>query len=54
MLANVVGDPTSATALATRLVESIGTPYEIQGHNVVIGASIGIALSEPGVPGAES
>jgi diguanylate cyclase (GGDEF)-like protein len=43
----------SATSLATRVIESIGLPYEVQGHDIVIGTSIGIVLSEPGVVGAE-
>jgi diguanylate cyclase (GGDEF)-like protein len=42
-----------ATSLATRLVESVGAPYEVQGHSIVIGTSIGIALSEPGVSGVD-
>jgi diguanylate cyclase (GGDEF)-like protein/PAS domain S-box-containing protein len=33
------------SALASRLVEVIGAPYEVQGHQVVIGTSIGISLS---------
>jgi diguanylate cyclase (GGDEF)-like protein len=36
--------PGSASALARRLIEVLGTPYEVSGHQVVIGASIGIAL----------
>ena len=43
------GRPELAAALAARLVESIGAPYDIQGHAVVIGTSIGISVSEPGV-----
>jgi diguanylate cyclase (GGDEF)-like protein len=43
----------SATSLATRLIESITAPYEVQGHEFVVGASIGIALSDLGVAGAE-
>jgi diguanylate cyclase (GGDEF)-like protein len=48
----------SAVSLATRLVETVAVPYEVHGHNIVIGTSIGIALSEPGseavrVTGAE-
>ena len=34
-----------------RVIESIGLPYEVQGHDIVIGTSIGIVLSEPGVVG---
>ncbi len=34
-----------ATALAHRLIEAIGTPYELEGHPVVIGISVGIAVA---------
>jgi diguanylate cyclase (GGDEF)-like protein len=34
-----------ATALAHRLVEAVGTPYELEGHPVVIGISMGIAIA---------
>ena len=53
VLARSDGGPAQAASLATRLVESIGAPYELIGRNIVIGTSIGIALSEPGVAGAE-
>jgi predicted signal transduction protein with EAL and GGDEF domain len=33
------------SSLASRLVEVIGAPYDIDGHQVVVGASIGISLS---------
>jgi diguanylate cyclase (GGDEF)-like protein/PAS domain S-box-containing protein len=33
------------TALAERLIEAVGSPYDIEGHLVVVGASIGIALA---------
>jgi diguanylate cyclase (GGDEF)-like protein len=33
-----------AAALATRIVESIGAPYEIDGERVVVGASVGVAV----------
>lgn len=32
-------------ALASRLVEVVGAPYEIEGHQIVIGLSIGIAIA---------
>jgi diguanylate cyclase (GGDEF)-like protein/PAS domain S-box-containing protein len=38
-------DSPGATALAARLVEKIGAPYEIQGHQIIIGTSIGISLA---------
>ncbi len=34
-----------AIALAERLIKAIGAPYEIEGHQIVIGISIGIALA---------
>ncbi|MGB0084705.1 MAG: EAL domain-containing protein [Rhodomicrobiaceae bacterium] len=33
------------TALAARLIEVVGSPYELDGHQVVIGISIGIAIA---------
>jgi diguanylate cyclase (GGDEF)-like protein len=36
---------TEASALAHRLIDAIGTPYEIEGHPVVIGISMGIAIA---------
>ncbi len=37
--------PEDAMLLARRLLEAIGDPYLLDGHSVVIGASIGIAMS---------
>jgi diguanylate cyclase (GGDEF)-like protein/PAS domain S-box-containing protein len=37
--------PAEATALATRLIEAISAPYELDGHQVVVGMSIGIAVA---------
>jgi diguanylate cyclase (GGDEF)-like protein len=34
----------NAALLAERIVEQIAKPYEIQGNNVVIGASVGVAI----------
>ena len=36
--------PEDATAMAERLIERLSAPYLIEGHQVVIGASIGIAM----------
>ena len=42
----VSGDqPEGATALAARLIKDIGEAFDIQGHQVVIGTSIGIAVA---------
>jgi diguanylate cyclase (GGDEF)-like protein/PAS domain S-box-containing protein len=40
-----VGSPTEANILATTLIEVVSRPYEVQGHEFVVGASIGIALA---------
>jgi diguanylate cyclase (GGDEF)-like protein/PAS domain S-box-containing protein len=37
--------PRDAALLASRLLDSVGAPYELEGHQVVIGLSIGIALA---------
>src|SRR4029077_18695758 len=37
--------PEGAAVLARRIVEDLSNPYEIDGHQVVIGASVGIAVS---------
>ncbi len=39
------GQPDEATALAARLIETIQSPFSIDGQNLVVGASIGIALA---------
>jgi diguanylate cyclase (GGDEF)-like protein len=36
--------PTDAEALATRIINAVGKPYTIDDHQVMIGASIGIAI----------
>jgi diguanylate cyclase (GGDEF)-like protein len=44
----LIGDVTKATAVtafAARVVETIGAPFDLDGHQVVVGASIGIALA---------
>jgi diguanylate cyclase (GGDEF)-like protein len=40
-----IESPTDATELASRLIEVIEVPFEIDGHQIVIGASIGIAFA---------
>jgi diguanylate cyclase (GGDEF)-like protein/PAS domain S-box-containing protein len=38
-------DPTAVSALASHVVELLAAPYEINGHHLVIGVSIGISLA---------
>ena len=40
-----IGGPNGASALASRLTEVLAAPYEVEGHAVVTGACIGIALA---------
>ncbi len=40
-----VAQPDAATALARRLIAELAEPYVIEGHQVVVGASVGIALA---------
>ena len=37
--------PNDATALAARVIEAVGAPYDLDGHQIVVGMSIGIAVS---------
>jgi diguanylate cyclase (GGDEF)-like protein len=39
-----IADPTDATCLAQRVIKLMSEPYDIDGHQAVIGASIGIAV----------
>lgn len=40
-----IAQPTDITALAARMIECISAPYVIEGHHLVIGLSIGIAVA---------
>jgi diguanylate cyclase (GGDEF)-like protein len=40
-----IDKPERAGALSRRLIEAIGEPFELDGHQVVIGASVGIAFA---------
>jgi diguanylate cyclase (GGDEF)-like protein len=40
----VLNQPTDATHLAMRLIETIGEPFDVGGQQVVIGTSVGIAI----------
>ena len=38
-------DPSAVAALASHIVEKIGEPYDIAGHQLIVGVSIGISLA---------
>jgi len=40
-----IGSPNEASTLADALIAVVSEPYEVQGHEFVVGASIGIALA---------
>ncbi|WP_296763212.1 EAL domain-containing protein [Sediminimonas sp.] len=40
-----VKDPSDITALASRLIEVVSAPYEIDGRQVIVGVSIGVAVA---------
>jgi diguanylate cyclase (GGDEF)-like protein len=40
-----IASPIDATGLAALLIEVLGVPFEIGGHEIVIGASIGVAFA---------
>jgi diguanylate cyclase (GGDEF)-like protein len=44
ILQMAISQPSDATALALRVIDVIGAPYLIDGHQVVIGTSVGIAI----------
>ncbi len=46
--------PGSSIALAQTIIEVIGRPFCIDGHDVTVGASVGIAIAHPGEMDAEN
>jgi diguanylate cyclase (GGDEF)-like protein len=43
-----VSNANDTTVLARRIVQAVSQPYDLEGHRIVIGVSIGIALAQPG------
>lgn len=37
--------PADVTGIAARLIEALGTPFELEGHKVVVASSVGISLA---------
>ena len=48
-----IGGAEDAERLATRLVDLIGRTYVLGGHTINIGASVGVALQTPDLPGRD-
>src|ERR1700723_1793892 len=49
-----VAQPNSSIALAEKIIEIVGQPCSIDGHDVTVGASVGIAVARPGEMNTES
>jgi diguanylate cyclase (GGDEF)-like protein len=45
-------EPQSATTLADRVIDALSEPIEVGGGPVRVGASVGVAVREPGGEGA--
>jgi diguanylate cyclase (GGDEF)-like protein len=45
ILQDTLDKPTDAILLATRLTNAVSAPYQIDGHQVIVGTSIGIAIA---------
>jgi diguanylate cyclase (GGDEF)-like protein len=41
----MLAQPDDATTLAVRLVQTIASPFEINGHQLIVGTSVGIAMA---------
>ncbi|QFU14843.1 putative bifunctional diguanylate cyclase/phosphodiesterase [Microvirga thermotolerans] len=50
VLQTSVHEPHDCAVLAMRIVEALGAPYDIDGQEIVIGTSVGIALAAEGNP----
>lgn len=46
--------PASSTLLAERIIDIVGQPHNIDGHDVSVGASVGITIARPGEMSTES
>jgi diguanylate cyclase (GGDEF)-like protein len=54
ILQTSVPQPASSVALAEKIIELTAAPRSIDGHDVTVGASVGIAFGQPGEIGAEN
>jgi diguanylate cyclase (GGDEF)-like protein/PAS domain S-box-containing protein len=54
ILQSMVSDPAAAGTLAGKVVEALSKPLTVQGHELRVGASVGIAVCAPDTSGAEN
>jgi diguanylate cyclase (GGDEF)-like protein len=45
ILQTTLDETADAASLATRLIESVSAPYQLDGHQLVVGTSVGIAIA---------
>ena len=53
VLAQEIVAPAEATVIAKRILRSLRTPFQVEGNELFIGASVGIALSADGLASAD-
>ncbi len=49
-----VAQPASSIALAEKIIEIVGQPCSVDGHDVTVGASVGVAVAHPGEMNTET
>jgi diguanylate cyclase (GGDEF)-like protein len=49
-----VAQPASSIALAEKIIEIVGQPCNVDGHDVTVGASVGVAVAHPGDTNTET
>src|SRR6202789_1462009 len=49
-----VAQPASSIALAEKIIEIVGQPCSVDGHDVTVGASVGVAVAHPGDTNTET
>jgi len=52
VISQIADEPERVLTLANRIIKAICAPYSVGGHNIVIGASIGIAIIDRNCAGA--
>jgi diguanylate cyclase (GGDEF)-like protein len=52
VISQIAQEPERVMTLAQRIIKAICAPYSVSGHNIVIGASIGIAVIDANCAGA--
>jgi diguanylate cyclase (GGDEF)-like protein/PAS domain S-box-containing protein len=53
LLLDGVSDPDHAMGVATRLQEALARPFTIDGHQLSVAATIGVAVNSPGISAAD-